>query len=1133
MRAPWDDGSLLRGPLFSDEQLARHARALADSHVTVPRARPVVSLLTRMRENQRILTTNYDAIMNTVEADEQISPAAEWFIDNFHAIEKQVQMVRRDLPRSYFRLLPKLGPGFLEGHPRMFSIMWAYVTHTDSAFDPDQLASYIQSYSARSPLELGELWAAAINLRILLVENARRLSTQIVSADRERLLADDVANRLLGIHPSAVPGSPRATLDEAHPGWRATTPSLPFSVQLLRRLTEGPSTEAVEWLHESLAGRGLDPYQAVQRELATQSQATLTMRNIVTSMRNLEDVDWETWIESVSAVEKELQRSPGYSESDFATRNLYRSHVERLARGSGQDEVTVTRRAARLAAEGMDGVGQHVGYWFVDRGAPILERALGYRRTVRERLVDAIQRAGTAGYVGTIVTLTALLTALLTWWITTAWAGLALLPAILLGLLLALPVSDYVVARIGTHLTRLIPTVPMAELNLAAGVPEEYRTLVVVPTMITSDGAVKETIETLETHFLGNNNGEIYFAAATDWADADAPTREGDQELLDAARAGVAGLNATYGNRFILFHRERRWNPSEGVWMGWERKRGKLEELNRVLSGATDTTITTIEGQIPGPFRYVITLDADTQLPRTSAKRLVGKIAHPLNRAHFASDELHAPVIRGYTILQPRVTPSLPSQEDTSLFQLLYSTRQGLDPYTFAVADLYQDVFDEGSFAGKGIYEIAALDRALAGRIPENAVLSHDLLEGNYSRSGYVSDVEVVEEHPTSYAVDISRNHRWTRGDWQLLPWIAGRRRAGMSGLGTWKMVDNLRRSLAPVGAILAVIVGALLLPAGPLAAWVGLIAAMVLLPGLIPALRSFLGFRRGFTFSSQLRASGRDIRRALTVGALDFTFLSHRAAYMLDAIVRTLWRMGVSRKNLLEWTTAAAAGSSAKGGLSWFVRRMGGGFVAPLALIAVAIARPQIALVIAIPVLLWLLAPVAGWRVSRPIQPVERQATAETALELRTIARRTWRFFEVFVNANESDLPPDNFQEDPRDKVAHRTSPTNIGMYYLSAVAARDLGWIGLADVTDRLAATMRTQISLDHYRGHLFNWYDTESTHPLNPRYVSAVDSGNLAGHLLVLANACADLATHDPRFDDVRPGILDALANVSATV
>ncbi|HHW83584.1 MAG TPA: glycosyl transferase, partial [Actinomycetales bacterium] len=938
-RAPWDDDNLIRAPRFSDEQLARHARALSDSHVTIERARPVVSLLTRMRENQRILTANYDAVMEMVDEGEPISPAAEWFIDNFHAIEKQVQLVRRDLPRSYFKLLPKLGPGFLEGHPRMFAIMWAYVAHTDSSLDPDQLARYIQAYDSRSPLELGELWAVAINMRVLLVENARRLSTGIVAAGRERLRADALADSLLGIETDAGP----ATLAEALPEWRTTTPSGPFAVQLLRRLAEGPAREAVEWIHGILADRGLDPEAAVQRELAKQSQATLTMRNIVMSMRKLDDVDWEAWLESVSAVEAELRRSPGYSDQDFTTRNLYRSRIERLARGSDQDELTITRRATRFAQEGMDEVGQHVGYWLVDRGAPLLEDAIAYRPSLRERVISAVQRSGVPGYVGLVVFGTLILTLLATWGIATAWAGLSPWVSLLLGLLLLLPVSNFVVARLGTRLTRLIPTDPMPELRLDNGVPEEHRTLVVVPTMITSPGAVKETLESLETHFLGNDNGEVYFAAATDWADADAPERPGDRELLEEARAGVAGLNDTYGERFLLFHRRRVWNASEGVWMGWERKRGKLEELNRVLTGDTDTTFTTIEGHLPGPFRYVITLDADTRLPRTTAKRLVGKMAHPLNAPHFASDDPKAEVIRGYTILQPRVTASLPAEEETSSFQMLYSTRQGIDPYTFAVADLYQDVFDEGSFAGKGIYDIAALSRALAGEIPENAVLSHDLLEGNYSRSGYVSDVEVVEEHPTSYAVHLSRTHRWTRGDWQLLPWIFGKRRARMSGLGTWKMLDNLRRSLAPIFGVISIVVGAFLLPGAPLGAWVGVVAATVVLPGLIPALRSVLGIRRGFTLSSQVRAIGRDISQALTVGLLDFALLAHEAAAMVDAIARTLWRMAVSRKHLLEWTTAAAAGRSAKGGLAWFYRRMAGGLLPPLALVVALILRPGI----------------------------------------------------------------------------------------------------------------------------------------------------------------------------------------------
>ena len=1124
--APWDDESLIRAPRFSYEQLARHARSLADSHVVMPHTRPVISPIARTKQNSRVLAANYDAIMDSVTANEPISPAAEWYIDNFHAIEKQVQLIRRDLPHGYLKVLPKLGPGFLEGHPRIFGVMWAYVAHTDSLLDPEELSRYIQAYSTRHALEIGELWAVAINLRILLVENARRLSTRIMEAGRERLKADQLADALLGI------GRPsRPTLAEAMPGWRTTSPSIPFAVQLLRRLSESPARDALQWVHTALGERGHSSESAVQHELSKQSQGTLTMRNIVTSMRLLDDVNWEKWIESVSAVEQELRRATGHKDLDFATRNRYRSTIERLARGSGQDELAITRRALRFAAEGSGGVSQDVGYWLVDAGVPLLEQSINYRPKLRERLVRMAQGAGTGGYVGAVVLLTALLTGLATWVIASAWAGLDLGPSLLLGALAALPISDFVAARLGTRLTRLIPTEPLPALHLEAGVPEEFRTLVVVPTMITSPDAVTETLETLETHFLANDNGEIYFAAATDWADADVQESAEDLELLASMRHGVEELNATYGARFLLFHRERRFNPSEGVWMGWERKRGKLAELGQVLRGATDTSITTIEGHLPGPFTYVLTLDADTRLPRVAAKNLVGKIAHPLNAARFGSED--GRVVRGYTILQPRVTPSLPTSEVTSIFQMLYTTRQGLDPYAFAVADVYQDVFEEGSFTGKGIYDIAALERSLADRIPDNAVLSHDLLEGNYSRSGFVSDVEVVEEHPTSYGVHLSRSHRWTRGDWQLLPWIVGSRRKEMTGLGIWKMVDNLRRSLSPIAFVLATIAGTALLPPDALGAWIILLVATFLLPLLMPALRGMLSFQDGVSKRSQLAATGKDLEQSFSVGLLDFTLMGHQASAMVDAIVRTLWRMTVSHAKLLEWTTAAAAGSTTKGTLGWFTRTMNGGFAAPVLLLAAASWRgPAILAVVAPVITLWLAAPVAAWWISRPLDPVQRQASPDVARGLRAIARRTWRFFEVFVTAADSDLPPDNFQEDPTARLAHRTSPTNIGMYYLSTVAARDLGWIGLTDATDRLYATMRTQVSLDHHRGHLFNWYDTTTTHVMEPRYISAVDSGNLAGHLIALANACADLVTHDPLGDDVRTGIEDALDCVAET-
>ncbi len=562
---------------------------------------------------------------------------------------------------------------------------------------------------------------------------------------------------------------------------------------------------------------------------------------------------------------------------------------------------------------------------------------------------------------------------------------------------------------------------------------------------------------------------------------------------------------APAGPRFMLLHRPRVWNESEARWIGWERKRGKLHDLNRFLRSTSDSAFMSIRGVVPAApadIRYVVTLDADTKLPRDTVRRLIGKMAHPLNRPRF--DEAKGRVLEGYAVLQPRVTPSLPVGREGSLYQRVFSSMSGIDPYASAVSDVYQDLFGEGSYAGKGIYDVDAFEAALAGRVPDSTMLSHDLFEGTFARAGLVSDVEVVEEFPSRYDVGALRQQRWARGDWQLLPWILG---AAMPLIGRWKMLDNLRRTLSAPMAILALILGWTMTLDAALV-WTGFVLGTILLPTLIPL---FFVFRRkpGTTLDSHLRALQGDFRLAMAQSLLTVTFLAHQAWLMGDAILRTLSRLFVTRRHLLEWISAGQAASGRRRGLAGFYRLMlGAPVIASIALLTSG-ASGQGGWLLALPLgAIWLISPAMAYWVSlSPSTAGISPVSVPDAQALRLIARRTWRFFETFVTATDNMLPPDNFQEDPTPALAHRTSPTNLGLYLLSVASARDFGWIGLDDAIGRLEATLSTMSRMDRFRGHFYNWYDTNDLRALDPNYVSSVDSGNLAGHLIALANACRE--------------------------
>ncbi|WP_377805850.1 hypothetical protein ABNQ38_04225 [Azospirillum sp. A29] len=637
-------------------------------------------------------------------------------------------------------------------------------------------------------------------------------------------------------------------------------------------------------------------------------------------------------------------------------------------------------------------------------------------------------------------------------------------------------------------------------------------------------------------HHLAGASGDLVFALLSDGLDADREVVVDDDALLAVAATAIKRLNLRHGpgpdggDRFFLLHRRRLYNDGEGKWMGWERKRGKLHELNRLLRGATDTSFMPIAGrapQVPADVRYVITLDADTRLPRDAALRLVGKMGHPLNRPTF--DAAGRRVINGYAILQPRITPSLSLGGEGSLYQRIVSGPGGIDPYASAVSDVYQDLFGEGSFTGKGIYDVDALEAALDGRVPRNALLSHDLFEGVFARAGLASDVELVEEFPSRYNVAAKRQHRWTRGDWQLLPWILGHRTGPQAAppVGRWKMLDNLRRSLlAPF--TLATLAVSWLLPLPSALAGILLVLTVSAVPAFLPAVSSVLPGRPGTRLGSHVGSLMQDLRMAAMRTVMSVAFLADQAWRRADAIARTLTRLFVTHRHLLEWTTAAQTSGRPQLDLGGFYRDMAGGTALGLVVAAGTVAVTPSSWPLALPfALLWLTAPALAAWTSRPPAIRRRAAFSDPdARDLRLTARRTWRFFETFVTPAENMLPPDNFQEDPKPVVAHRTSPTNIGLYLLSTVAARDFGWSGTTETIERLEATFESMRKLSRFRGHFYNWYGTQDLRVLEPAYVSSVDSGNLAGHLIALANACEEWMGCAPAAD-ARLGMMDTLA------
>jgi cyclic beta-1,2-glucan synthetase len=1105
----WDDAAHLRGVLLDPERLVQHAAEVAVAQGAPVRQRGRGPLRSKVALLKRSLADVYAQLAASARDQRVTVPAEEWLLDNAHTVEEQLREIEEDLPNAYLVKLPRLAGGVMAGNPRVYALCLDYLRHADARIDPEALIAYMKGAQTAYALAIGELWAVPIMLRVGLLYIVLDVARSVLQ-EQDRVLAAKWADALVAPHSN--PARLIRELDE-----RPVSPA--FLVELQRLLREHDAApEAFEWIRERALALGASPEELKRRLHLKRAADQLSIANAITSMRTIGTYDWSFFFERTSIVEDMLGRDPehAYVETDPVCRDRYRHAIEDVARRSGLDERDVAEAALSLAKGGNAGAHRCVGYYLENDGFRELERRCHARLGPRRLLARAVLEHPGTFYFSVVATAT--VTLVVAAYSALCSMGEAAATAITLAALLALGASEIALSLVGSLAMAILPPRLLSRYAFERGIPAEHRTLVVVPVLFDDAESIDKILSDLEIRALGNPDENIHFAVVSDFSDASTEEREGEEALTRRAIDGVAKLNARYpapagSPKFALFHRKRLFNAAQGCFMGWERKRGKLEELNRLLRGSTETTfvVVTAPSALLAGVRYVITLDADTALPRTAAIKLVGTIAHPLNRPVLAPSGRR--VSSGYGVVQPRVG-TVPASSRRSAFARISAGAPGIDPYTSAVSDVYQDLFGEGSYTGKGIYDVDAFARALEGRTPENTLLSHDLFEGIFARTALASDIELYDEQPSSYGVVARREHRWIRGDWQLLPalWPRVGRGAhlgvdGLTALGYWKIFDNLRRSLLAPSLVVAFV--AVCVAAPRVAPVVAAFESLVLVAPL--AVRFFADALRSLRAPSGWGFEGLwgDARRSVLQVGLAFVVFLDQSVVACDAIVRTLVRLLFTRKNLLQWqSTGLDRGPRRAPVRMWLEGLFMVGCLAAMAIAggAVWVAVP--------PFLVWALAPAIVGALSRivpPVDPADR-LDDDGRRALRLVARKTWRFFETFVTREDNWLPPDNFQEEPRGVIAHRTSPTNIGLYMLSVVAARDFGYVTTRALVRRISDTLDTLDRLERTEGHILNWYDTTTLKPLEPRYVSTVDSGNLAAYAWVVGEACRELLERD---------------------
>ena len=1130
---------IIKGALLSQNQLEAYLEKIASDHSLNRYSNKSTYPIPRLKENFEVITQVYQLLNDHIKIGIPIHPAGEWILDNYYVIDESVKFIKSQLNKSKYIDFLGIANGNYSGFARIYVLASEIVNYTDNKIDADTLSKLLQAYQRKKTLSMEEIWNINIFLQISLIENIREISERIYNSQVQKYKVENIIERLVE----------QKNKEELHfkninkyqeKIQHFNEIKYSFIEYLSYRLKKyGKKAYAyINILEEQVNKMGMDISEVVKKEHYDIALRKISIGNCITSIKNLNRTSMVEIFESINGVEDILKKDPinVYDNMDYQTKAVYRNTIKEISKKTKISEIYITKKAWSLANNAMkqkniDHRKMHIGYYLISNGKYELLKELTGKK---EKIISNNNKMGKSIIILAILTIAISVFFALYLYNQTS----SIIFSIILGILLLLPVECILVQIIQYILGKLIKPKHIPKLDFYKGVPKEAATFIVIPTILNSKEKVEKLMNNLEVYYNANKSENIYFALLGDCTAGKNEKENFDEQVIKEGIEQAKKLNKLYpDNNFPKFHflyRKRIWNEKEECYLGWERKRGLLNQFNEYILGKENNSflINTIEmaklGQevdvknskkinlqqkvkIPN-IKYIITLDADTKLTLNTGLEMIGAMSHILNQPVLNSTK--DLVIDGHALMQPRVGISL-LEAQKSKFTKIFAGSGGTDAYTNAISDIYQDNFEEGIFTGKGIYDVEIFSTVLANEIPENTVLSHDLLEGCYLKCGLVSDVMLLDGYPVAYNSFKARQHRWIRGDWQLLKWLRKtiinkkeeKKQNPLSLLSKYKIFDNLIRSLQDVMTIFSIIYISFLdlIYNINISSIIILLITSAITPSLLEILNRIIFKKDQETVQKKYTKNITGVKASITRAFLSLAALPDKAYFSLNACIKTLYRIFISKKHFLEWMTAEEAEKNSKKDLISYYKNMLSNIILGILGIVLVILKPIdiYSFFILIFSILWLTAPTIFWYISREEKAIKNidKLKEKDKEYLLNIGKKTWQYFKEFISEKSNFLPPDNYQEDRTPKIMNRTSPTNIGLGLLAVISSYDLNYENIEDTINLLEKMLNTINNLPKWNGHLYNWYNLENLQPLMPRYISTVDSGNLVGYLYTL--------------------------------